>query len=96
MLPKAASRPIRIDDVQYRWLISEAKRLLVIERADGLGGRLEVALSQEIEGMYWVLLETTRDCGPITPKIVRQAVSEARTLGWKPEQDSRTVRLPRR
>ena len=95
MLPRAASRRLLVGDVAYRWLVSETTGLLMIERADGIGGRLEVELTREIAGMYWVPLETLRDCGPVTPKIVATLVSAARQRGWSPERESGVFRFAR-
>lgn len=81
MLPRSSSRPIVIDGVGYRWLLSAAHSRLLVHRADGTGSRLEVQLRREIEGMYWLPLPDL-SATPLSNPLVARLIKAALRAGW--------------
>lgn len=84
MIPHSKSRPVIVDGVEYRWLISGSGHQckLIVQRADGTGARLEVAIQLEYEGCYWLPLDDVRGPTSLSNSLVSRLMKAARRAGW--------------
>lgn len=80
-LSKKKSRPITVDDIDYRWIFFENSGWndLTIQAASGKGGKLAIQINWE---------KKHSDPLPymsITPSFVEQSIKYAHANGWQPE-----------
>ncbi len=96
MLPRNKARNVSVGGERYRWLVSDtaAGAWLFVVRRDGAGARLEVPLRRELDGLYWSPLPVGPQ--PMTPSIVVQLMTAARSLGWEPTEAGAAFRFPSR
>ena len=86
-LPKKISRPINIEGVKCRWLISKSPEALKII-IQGDGGSLKIHAHEETEGMVWLTDTSSQShAGPVTPNWIRTMVQMAMKKGWHPSGD---------
>lgn len=90
MLPRAKTRTVTVDGGRYRWLVSDVGGGLLLVERDG-GGRLEVTLSREIDGLYWLPGQSAPH--PITPRLVAAMIALARSRGWQPTAPGPAFRI---
>lgn len=79
-LAKKGTRQIRIDETDYRWVVSadDGFMRIAVEKFEGPGQRLSVQVNY-LDGSYG---QTQK----ITPAMIRQIVRKAASLGWNPHQ----------
>ena len=89
-LSKRNSKPITIDDVEFRWSVAarsqpETEMVTVVVQPPNDGCRLAVTVPCRD---YWANIQSppalSGDVQAITPDFVRQIVGDARSLGWQP------------
>jgi hypothetical protein len=92
MLSKKRSRPIVVDQQEYRWSIADDGQYvtLAIQLLEANGQRLEAAVETDLR-RYW--LETPMNARtntqpskwrPVTPSLVAKIIKNGLALGWTP------------
>ena len=92
MLPRNA-RSCSVDGEQYRWMVSDGARLLLVEAAEAGGERLEVHLLRELEGWYWFPVSGLREPGPVSNRVITAVVRAALQRGWQAHHGQGSFRL---
>jgi hypothetical protein len=104
-LPKKGRRRITVDGEPYHWAVSRKLRYrpgtqdadldltLVVQRADGLGPRLEAGFAGEFSLCVPAKGFADDQTITLTPAIVRAVIARALALGWKPRSPGAVVRL---
>ena len=92
-LTKKKSRPIIIDNENYRWLISTRGKgiiAFIAEKQNSNGSIIEVKIESDINELWTEFPNVSElNLKVIKPKDAELIIRQARKLGWNPEQSGK-------
>lgn len=92
-LPKKKSRPITIDNENYRWIVSpRAKGIVafIAEKENSNGSIIDVRVESDINN-FWTEFPYVKNLNlkVIKPSDAELIIKQAISLGWKPDESGR-------
>jgi hypothetical protein len=96
-LTKKKSRPIKIDNEKYRWLVSSRGKgiiAFIAEKESSKGSIIEVKINSDINE-FWTESPNTSELNlkVIKPKDAELIIRQAQKIGWNPEQSGKPNRF---